>query len=208
MLHRRSLLALAAGLPFLPRQAAAQVDVSRATAFIQSTGEEMVAAINTTDQAVAIRRERVAAILRRAVHIEGVGEFILARWWRIATPEQRQEYLQLFEQMLILNLSSRFGEYQGVRFSMGQSQSRSEGGDVLVSTTVERPGSPPFSLDWRVAEVSGEPRIIDVIVEGTSLRLTQRSEYNSVISRNGGNIQALLNAMRGQIQQMASRERR
>jgi phospholipid transport system substrate-binding protein len=45
-----------------------------------------------------------------------------------------------------------------------------------------------------------------VIAEGTSLRLTTRSEYSSVVTRNGNNVSALLSAMRQQIQQMAARE--
>jgi len=122
-----------------------------------------------------------------------------------ATPQEQQEYIKLFEETLIRNLSARFGEYQGVRFSLGRSQQRTED-DVLVNTIIERPNTAPFSLDWRVSEVGGHPRIVDVIAEGTSLRLTQRSEYSSVIQRNNGSIAALLQAMRGQIAQLAARE--
>ena len=92
-----------------------------------------------------------------------------------------------------------------MRFSLGRSQARTEE-DVLVNTVVERPGTAAFGLDWRVAEVGGVPRVVDVIAEGTSLRLTTRSEYSSVISRNGGNVGSLLVAMRQQIQQLAARE--
>jgi phospholipid transport system substrate-binding protein len=183
---------------------AQQMDIGRASAFIEATGRELVAAINV-DGPVPQRRDRVGAILRRAVDVEGVGRFILGRWWRTANAQQQQEYLQLFQEVLIRNLSSRFGEYQGLTFTMGRSQARTEE-DVLVSTIVERAGSPAFGLDWRVAEVGGQPRVVDVIAEGTSLRLTTRSEYSSVITRNGNNVQALLTAMRRQITQLASRE--
>ena len=194
----------ATGLAAAPARAQ-QTDIARATAFIQATGEELVAAINATNATVAQRRDRVAQILRRAVDVDGVGRFILGRWWRTATAEQQQEYLQLFEQVLIRNLSARFGEFQGVRFSLGRTQARTEE-DALVSTIVERPGNPAFGLDWRVAEVGGQPKVVDVIAEGTSLRLTTRSEYSSVITRNGGNVGALLVAMRQQIQTLAARE--
>ncbi len=205
-LDRRSLLIAAAGLALMGRAAhAQQIDPARATAFIQQTGEELVAAINAVGSPVAQRRERVAAVLRRAVDVEGVGRFILGRFWRTASAEQQAEYLKLFEEILIRNLSARFGEYQGVRFSLGRSQARTEE-DVLVNTVVERPGTAAFGLDWRVAEVGGVPRVVDVIAEGTSLRLTTRSEYSSVISRNGGNVGSLLTAMRQQIQQLAARE--
>lgn len=180
-------------------------DIGRASAFIQATGQELVAAINDTRASAAARRDRVAQVLRRAVDIDGVGRFILGRWWRQASPAEQQEYMRLFEETLIRNLSARFGEYQGVRFALGRTQQRTEE-DVLVNTVIERPNSPAFSLDWRVGEVHGQPRVVDVIAEGTSLRLTQRSEYSSVIQRNNGQIGALLAAMRQQIQQLAARE--
>lgn len=198
-------IALAGGVLAVRRGQAQQIDVARATSFIQATGEDLVAAINAVGVPVAQRRERVAQILRRAVDVEGVGRFILGRWWRTATAEQQQDYLQLFEQVLIRNLSARFGEFQGVRFSLGRTQARTEE-DALVSTIVERPGNPAFGLDWRVAEVGGQPKVVDVIAEGTSLRLTTRSEYSSVVTRNGGSVAALLTAMRQQIQQLAARE--
>ena len=74
-----------------------------------------------------------------------------------ATPQEQQEYLKLFEETLIRNLSARFGEYQGVRFSLGRSQQRTEE-DVLVNTIVERPNNAPFALDWRVAKSAASPR--------------------------------------------------
>jgi phospholipid transport system substrate-binding protein len=206
MIATRRLILLAALAALPARHAAAQtIDLGRATSFIQATGDELVAAINASGASVAQRRDRVAQVLRRSVDIDGVGRFILGRWWRNATPDQQQEYLQLFEQVLIRNLSSRFGEFQGVRFSLGRTQARTEE-DALVNTVVERPGNPAFGLDWRVAEVNGQPKIVDVIAEGTSLRLTTRSEYSSVVTRNNGSIPALLAAMRQQIQQMAARE--
>jgi len=209
-MQRRLLLATALATPFAsllaPAAARAEMDINRAAAFVEATGRELVATLNS-NQPVEARRRRVAAILRNAVDVDGVGRFILGRWWRVATPAEQQEYMRLFEETLIRNLSARFGEYQGVRFSLGRTQQRTED-DTLVNTIIERPNTAPFSLDWRVSEVGGQPRVVDVIAEGTSLRLTQRSEYSAVISRNGGRVAALLDAMRRQIAALAAREGR
>ena len=207
-LDRRSLFGLLAAAPLgglFAGPARAATDPNHAATFIQATGQQLVAAINDPRLDLNARRNRVGAILRQSVDIEGVGRFILGRWWRQASPAEQAEYIKLFDETLVRNLSARFGEYQGVRFSLGRSQQRTED-DVLVNTVIERPSSPPFSLDWRVAEVHGQPKIVDVIAEGTSLRLTQRSEYSAVIQRNGQSVEALLTAMRGQIAQLAARE--
>ena len=203
---RRAALLAGLGLPWsLPRPALAQLDTARAVAFIQATGNELVGALNSTSLTLPQRRERVASVLRQAVDMEGVGRFILGRWWRVATPAEQQEYLRLFEETLIRNLAGRFGEYQGVRFSLGRSQQRTED-DALVTTMVERPGIAALNLDWRVAEVGGQPRVVDLVAEGTSLRLTQRSEYSAVVQRGGNQVASLLTAMRGQLNQMQARQ--
>lgn len=198
---------LAAGLAALPRGARAEVDLNRATAFIQQAGNELVAAINDPRLDLPARRDRVGAILRRTIDIEGTGRFILGRYVRQANPAELAEYNRLFDDIIVRNLSARFGEYRGVKFSLGRSQQRTEE-DALVNTIIERPNTPAFSLDWRVSEVGGQPRVVDVIAEGTSLRLTTRSEYSAVIQRNGGRVASLLEAMRNQIAQLAAREGR
>jgi phospholipid transport system substrate-binding protein len=191
----------------LPRQGQAQMDLGRATAFVQAAGNDLVATINDPRLDLPTRRDRVAAILRRTIDIEGTGRFILGRYVRQASPAELAEYNRLFDDIIVRNLSARFGEYRGVKFSLGRSQQRTEE-DALVNTVIERPSTPAFSLDWRVSEIGGQPKVVDVIAEGTSLRLTTRSEYSAVIQRNGGRVASLLEAMRNQIAQLAAREGR
>jgi phospholipid transport system substrate-binding protein len=204
LISRRFLLAGIAGLASLPVRAQ-QMDITRATAFVDRAGQDLVNAINDPRLNQTQRRDRVASILRNAIDIEGTGRFILGRYVRQASPAELQDYNKLFDEIIIRNLSARFGEYRGVKFSLGRSQQRTEE-DALVSTLIERPNNPSFTLDWRVADINGQPKVVDVIAEGTSLRLTTRSEYAAVIQRNSGRVASLLDAMRGQIAQLAARE--
>jgi len=204
LISRRFLLAGLAGLASLPARAQ-QMDITRATAFVDRAGQDLVNAINDPRLNQTQRRDRVASILRNAIDIEGTGRFILGRYVRQASPAELQDYQKLFDEIIIRNLSARFGEYRGVKFSLGRSQQRTEE-DALVSTLIERPNNPSFTLDWRVADINGQPKVVDVIAEGTSLRLTTRSEYAAVIQRNSGRVASLLDAMRGQIAQLAARE--
>jgi len=204
MISRRFLLAGFAGLASTSARAQ-QMDITRATAFVDRAGQDLVNAINDPRLNQTQRRDRVASILRNAIDIEGTGRFILGRYVRQASPAELQDYNKLFDEIIIRNLSARFGEYRGVKFSLGRSQQRTEE-DALVSTLIERPNNPSFTLDWRVADINGQPKVVDVIAEGTSLRLTTRSEYAAVIQRNSGRVASLLDAMRGQIAQLAARE--
>jgi len=190
-----------AALKTVAAQAVAADLPSRAAAFIEERGSEMIEIVNA-DGPIDDKREAVAKVLRKAVDIRGVAQFVLGRHWRTATEAQRSEYLSLFEETLVRNLSARFGELRGVTFSIGRNQMASEQ-EAVVSTVVTRPNNPAIALDWRVADVEGTPRIVDVVAEGTSLRITQRSEYSAVVQRGGG-MEGLLRAMRQQLAQLES----
>ena len=170
----------------------------RASAFIKTMGEKLVAAINGSES-LQQRRQALAGIIDAAVDVDGVARFCLGRFWVIATPAQQQQYLSVFRNMLVVNISSKIGDYRGVRFTLGATQDRDAG--EIVSTIVERPNNPPANVQWVVANAAADPKVVDVIAEGTSLRITQRDDYTAFMSRNGNNVDALLGAIRQQVSQ-------
>jgi phospholipid transport system substrate-binding protein len=131
------------------------------------------------------------------VDVDGVARFCLGRFWRNASPEQQQRYTQLFHQVLVNNITAKLGEYRGVRYTMGRTQQRDE--NAVVSTVLERPNNPLTNVDWIISNPASDPKIIDVVAEGTSLRLTQRQDYASYLNHHNDNIDALIDAMRQQV---------
>ncbi len=200
-LNRRLFLGLAGGgFAFAafcrPCDVHAQPAPASATAFVKSAGDRLVAVINGPGS-LQHRQSQLVQIIEIAVDVDAVAKFCLGRFWRTATAEQQKQYTALFHNVLINNITSKLGEYQGVSLTVLQSQARED--TVLVTSLVERPNNPPTKVEWVVSEESGAPRVVDVIAEGTSLRLTQRSDYAAYLSRNSNNIQALIDAMRQQL---------
>jgi phospholipid transport system substrate-binding protein len=201
MLKRRILL-FAAPFLLLGRGVRAADEVAEAKAFVQKTGDAILAVVNTPG-APASKRAALARIVDDAVDVEGVARFALGRFWRIATPEQRQTYLSLFRKYLVYNVTGRLNQYKNTTFTLDRAQPMN--GDISVATTIRTSNSPPADMQWMVSFASGKPQIVDLVAEGTSLRVTQRSDYASVITRGGGqDVQALLDAMRQQIARLES----
>jgi phospholipid transport system substrate-binding protein len=201
MLTRRTLLiaslATAALLsPFGRSGRAFAQSTDQAAAFINQTGQALIGIVNGPGSA-ADKRVQLQQIVDRDVDVDAVARFCLGRFWRGATPDQQQQYTKLFHQVLLNNITGKLGDYKGVTFVLGRTQP-GEGG-VTVDTTVTRPGSAPTDVQWVVGTATGAPKIVDVVAEGTSLRLTQRSDYASYLSHNNDSVQALLAAMRRQV---------
>jgi phospholipid transport system substrate-binding protein len=200
MPNRRIFLALTAAslVPAagrLVRPAMAQ-SAGRASDFVKNIGDQLVAVVNGAGSD-RDKRTRLTQIIDTAVDVDGVARFCLGRFWRTASPEQQKRYTDLFHQVLVNNITSKLGEYQGVRFTMGRSQQRDD--NEVVTTVLDRPNRPSTNVDWIITGGASSPKIVDVIAEGTSLRLTQRSDYAAYLSRNNNNIDSLISAMRQQI---------
>jgi phospholipid transport system substrate-binding protein len=201
MLQRRKFMVVTAawllpGSLWLTRAADAQGATERASALIKSIGDQLVSVVNGPG-GDRDKRARLTAIIDSGVDVDGVARFCLGRFWRTASPDQQRRYMELFHQVLVNNITSKIGDYRGVRFQMGRTQRRDD--DAVVSTVVERPNNPPTNVDWIVSSPTSDPKIIDVVAEGTSLRLTQRQDYASYLSHNNNNIDALIHAMQQQV---------
>jgi phospholipid transport system substrate-binding protein len=178
-------------------------DLSAARAMIQSTGNGMVSII---DSSVSNAQKQTAfqQLVFANVDVDGVGRFVLGRYWRVATPAQQQAYMQTFRQLLVYAVTGQTNTFQGASFAIVSATEQPEG--MVIGTTVNVPGKAPATVQWVVAMIGGRPKIIDIIAEGTSLRLTERNDYAGVISQHGGNIQPLIDAMRNQLARFQSNQ--
>ena len=181
------------------RRAWSREDTDWAADFIRQIGNE-IADIAASGATADERRQRLQNLVDRAADVDGAARFCLGRFWRKATPVQQSEYVGLFHTILmkvvLTHINAESEVRKEVRVTIGRPEVRQDG--VFVPTVVQRSGSPPIQVTWVVSADALHPRLIDVIAEGTSLRLTIRSDYNAFLLRHEDNIDALLQALREQ----------
>ena len=170
----------------------------QAVSFVGSTTDQLVKIVNSPDPPQE-KRHGLQQVIDRTVDVNDIGQFCLGRFWRLATPVQRQEYLHLFGDLLLTKIAAHLGEYQGVRVTVGLARAAED--TEIVRTTVERPNNLTSQVDWVISTATGGPKIVDLLAEGTSLRLTQSSDFAAYLARHQYNIQELIEGMRQLIAQ-------
>ena len=184
-ISRRFLIVSAAALPLAlgaPSIASASQDAARG--FITQLGKETVETLQSKD--VAKRRAGMEDILRRGFDFNAIGRFVLGRHWNTAQPQQREEFLKVFADFVSKSYSRRLAEEASVTgFDVTNVRDLGEG-DFLIQTAIKRAIRSAAGLRMARARGPGRsPKIVDVVVEGVSLLITQRSDFASVISQNG-----------------------
>jgi phospholipid transport system substrate-binding protein len=188
--------ALALGAPRAQAQASAE-EIGGAQAFIDRLAKEAISVLQRTDVTLEQREETFRKLLAKGFEMEFIGRFVLGSTWRTATPEQRQDYLNVFREYVLKTYSRRLGGYAGEQFAVTGARAAGKR-DVLVQTRIDRPSAAPILADWRVRQFDGQYKIIDIAVEGVSMAVTQRSEFAAVINRDG--LDGLLQALRARSQ--------
>jgi phospholipid transport system substrate-binding protein len=186
---------LIVGISISARPAAAAADPA---AVIINLGNHALEVLgNNVDPNLRVARFR--QLFSEDFDVPGIARFVLGRYWRVATEPQQQEFVKLFADYIALAYSNRLAEYSGETLHVTGSRPAPEGS--VVSSEIVRPnGAPPAKVDWVLTPHDGAYKISDVVVEGVSMAVTQRSEFASVIQRNGGQVQGLITALRQKIE--------
>jgi phospholipid transport system substrate-binding protein len=193
-------LILLLGLFLLPDHARSDEKADQAGKFIANLAEEAVDALTEPDISREERETRFKKLLNEHFAVNTIGQWVLGRYWRMATLEQRKEYLNLFEQMLVVTYVSRFQRYSGETLNVQKTLVDDKSGDAMVFSELKRrDGQAVASVGWRLRSMGDSLKIVDVLVEGVSMGQTQRSDFASVIRRHGGEIEGLLAEMRDRV---------
>jgi phospholipid transport system substrate-binding protein len=188
---------LLAALPAaLPAYAALSADDAKK--FIDGLSDEAIGSLTGASVTQPERETRFRNLLQAHFDMPGISKFVLGRYWKLATEPQQGEFEKLFETMLVQSYAKTFAQYGGEKFQVSKSWADGDG-SVVVNSHVDRPNGDVIHLDWRVADQDNTMRIIDLVVEGVSLRATHRSDFASAIQSNGGTIAALLDLMRQKV---------
>lgn len=200
MFRRAFLAASLAGAAWLSDNAPAaaqtqQQQVPAAQAFIERLAQRAIEGLTARDIDTAERTKRFRELLTETFDVAKIGRFALGAAWRTANAADREAYLKAFEDFIVATYASRFADYGGERISVVSSR-RLDEGEAAVGTLFERARGEPVRVDWRLAPEGQSWKIIDVIIEGVSMAITQRDDFASTVQRSGGRIGPLIDQLR------------
>jgi phospholipid transport system substrate-binding protein len=197
--RRRFIAAIAGGVlaaVFLcVTPAAAQLEKG-AEQFIEMLAKQAVEALTDSKVPRPERIRRFRTLFHNYFAVEAIGRWVLGRHWRDANETERVEYLKLFEDLMVVSYVDRFAEYAGETLRVSKSVAENESTATVFSEIVRPHQAQPVRVDWRVGRKDTNYKIVDVVVEGTSMSHTLRADFTSTINQKGGTVAGLLDELR------------
>ncbi|HEY8251815.1 MAG TPA: ABC transporter substrate-binding protein [Burkholderiales bacterium] len=166
--------------------------------FAQDTGPEDLVKKITQDVLDTIKSDKQLAAGDRQKAIKLAEEKILphvdfeeatrlavGRGWKEASPEQKKKLVGEFRNMLVRTYSNAISAYEGQTMKVMPVRMKPGDTDATVHNQFIRPGAKPVLVDYSMRKTEKGWKIYDIVIEGVSLVLTYRSEFDAVVKQDG-----------------------
>ncbi len=157
-----------------------------AEGFIQSIGNRAVEILKSCgEERFQDDQDALGALIRSGFNIELIGRFVLGKYARRASPSQLREYKSLYHDFFVGSFSRQLCLFRGDVVTVLGSRPVGKR-DTMVDTRVDREGQ-TLNASWRVRRSKGDYKIIDLVIDGVSIALSQRQEFSSILVNGGMN---------------------
>jgi len=132
-------------------------------------------------KALALAEEKILPL----VDFREATRLAVGRPWNAATPEQRDRLTRQFQTLLVRIYSNAIGVYRGQTMRVQPVKMASGATDVTVRNQYLSPGRPPVLVEYAMHKTPEGWKIYDITVEGVSLVLTYRGEFEQIVREAG-----------------------
>lgn len=144
----------------------------------------------------AAREAGILQVLETDFDLNYMARSALGVHWNQASPEQRERFLKVAANAEAHAYARRFGQYGGQTLTVDRALPVSRGNGIsVVNSKLSQTDSEPLAIQWEVHDGGQGSRIVDVRVEGVSMVVTRRAEYNSYIQAHGGTVEPLISEL-------------
>jgi phospholipid transport system substrate-binding protein len=158
---------------------------------VQKITEEVLAAIKSDKQLASGDKQKALKLAEEKVmpyiDFEEATRLAVGRAWSQASPEQKKRLVSEFRNMLVRTYSNAIESYQGQTLKVVPSRGGKPAGkdEATVRAQFVRAGGQPLPIDFQMHKAGNTWKVYDINVEGISLVLTYRSEFDQVVKQEG-----------------------
>jgi len=168
---------------------AAHAEVIAPDALIKNTVQEVIAIIKQDKDIQAGDQKKINALVDAKVlpHFDftRMTQLAVGKYWRTATPEQKQALATEFRNMLVRTYTKVFTVYRDQTVEVKPFRMAADDTEVTVKTVISKPGSQPIPVDYELKRAADGWKVFDISIEGVSMVMSYRGTFASEIQEGG-----------------------
>ena len=113
-----------------------------------------------------------------------IARIVVGKEWEKLSEAQQQKLVDVFIRLSVASYAHNFKDYSGESFVFDSEEETTRGG-VVVHSHLIIPDDKPVKFDYMLKEKGNSWRIINIIANGVSDLALKRSEYTTILQRDG-----------------------
>ena len=160
--------------------------------FVTSFADSAISILSNDTISDAERTLSFTELVMSSIDLNLISKFVLSKAWKNASDEQKENYLIAFKDYFVSSYANKLDQYTGEKVDVIGSQEA--GKYVIVESNIVREGTDTLkiNLKWRLLNKNNQIKIIDLNIEGISLVIAQREEFQSFLANNDYNLDKLI----------------
>ncbi|MEQ1635350.1 MAG: ABC transporter substrate-binding protein [Methylococcales bacterium] len=130
------------------------------------------------------RYDKLFPAITRSHDLTKIARIVVGKEWESLSEKQQTELVDVFIRLSVASYAHNFKEFTGEAFRFESEEQTSRGG-MVVHTTLVVPDGKPVRFDYMLKEKPNGWSIINIIADGVSDLALKRSEYTSILQRQG-----------------------
>lgn len=168
---------------------AAHAEVIAPDELIKDTVQEVIAVIKQDKSIQAGDQKKIIALVDAKVlpHFDfaRMTQLAVGKYWRTATPEQKQTLIMEFRDMLVRTYTKVFTVYRDQTIEIKPFRMEASDTEVTVKTIINKPGSQAIPVNYEMEKLADGWKVFDISIEGVSMVMSYRGTFASQIQSGG-----------------------
>ena len=160
--------------------------------FVTSFADSAISILSNDTISDVERTSSFTELVMSSIDLNLISKFVLSKAWKNASDEQKENYLIAFKDYFVSSYANKLDQYTGEKVDVIGSQEA--GKYVIVESNIVREGTDTLkiNLKWRLLNKNNQIKIIDLNIEGISLVIAQREEFQSFLANNDYDLDKLI----------------
>ena len=160
--------------------------------FVKKFANDAIMILGNEQISVNEKNDQFTNLVMSAIDLNLISQFVLSKSWKTATDDQKERYISAFKTYFINSYANKLDQYSNEKIVVNGSENA--GKYVIVDTNIIKEGTDTLkvNLKWRLLNKNGDIKIIDLNIEGISLVIAQREEFQSFLANNDSNLDSLI----------------
>ena len=163
--------------------------------FVKNFSDKAIFILSNQEISEKDKTDAFTSLVMDSIDLNLISKFVLSKAWKNASDDQKTKYLSAFKTYFVNSYANRLNQYSGEQVQVISSQEA--GKFVIVESQIVREGTDTLqiNLKWRILNKDNDIKIIDLNIEGISLIIAQREEFQSFLANNDNDLDKLIDKL-------------